>query len=200
MRRSTLVGFAALTVVFFAFAVGGLFALKRMVGVDAHGATTRRLTVTSSLLGRKLSEIVVAPKGGARGHPVLVLLHGRSNRPGDFLENELFETLQALGSSAPALVLVNGDDHSYYHDRADGLWGRYVLEEAIPAGITQLHADPTRVAIAGFSMGGWGALDLASSTPVSSVRPGVSRRRCGAPPATRPPGHLTTPRISPATT
>ena len=165
MRRSTLVLFAAGTTVFFVFAIGGLFALKNVVGVDSRGATSRRITVDSTLLGRKLDEIVVAPKGGADGRPVLVLLHGRGDSPGDFLTDDLFRILEGLGSEAPALVLVNGGDHSYYHDRADGPWGRYVLEEALPAGITKLHADPNRVAIAGFSMGGWGALDLAIEHP-----------------------------------
>jgi len=165
VRRSTLVLFAAGSAVFFAFAIGGLFALKSVVGVDSRGATSRRITVDSTLLGRKLDEIVVAPKGGSEGRPVLVLLHGRGDSPGDFLTDDLFRILESLGAEAPALVLVNGGDHSYYHDRADGPWSRYVLEEALPAGVTKLHADSSRVAIAGFSMGGWGALDLAIEHP-----------------------------------
>jgi S-formylglutathione hydrolase FrmB len=66
-----------------------------------------------------------------------------------------------LGSRAPVVVFANGGDHSYYHNRADGPWGSYVLEEVIPAAIRKYDLDPRRVAIGGFSMGGFGALDLA---------------------------------------
>lgn len=63
------------------------------------------------------------------------------------------------------MLLVNGGDSSYYHDRRDGQWGAYVLREAIPAAIQRLHADRRRVAIGGMSMGGFGALDLARNAP-----------------------------------
>jgi S-formylglutathione hydrolase FrmB len=48
-----------------------------------------------------------------------------------------------------------------YHDRADGRWGTYVLKEVIPAAVRKYDLDDRRVAIGGFSMGGFGALDLA---------------------------------------
>ena len=79
----------------------------------------------------------------------------------------LREGLERLGSRAPAVLLVNGGDHSYYHDRGDGRWGEYVFREAIPAALERLHADPDRIAIGGISMGGFGALDLARLHPAS---------------------------------
>jgi len=69
--------------------------------------------------------------------------------------------LKRLGGRAPIIVFANGGDHSYYHDRADGRWGSYVLREVIPAAVRRYHADGSRIAIGGFSMGGFGALDLA---------------------------------------
>jgi len=165
MQRSTLVGFAVLGIVFVGIAVGGLIALKRLVPLDTRGAKPVRFTVSSLLLHRDLSEIAIAPKGGGKGRPVLVLLPGRSSRPSDFLSNDLFRNLADLGDRAPDVILVDGGDHSYYHDRADGPWGRFVLEEAITAGVTHLRADPTRIAIAGVGMGGYGALDLAIEHP-----------------------------------
>jgi S-formylglutathione hydrolase FrmB len=138
---------------------------RRVLWPDPRGATVTRFTVHSRLLRRDLEEIVVAPRGGGRGRPVVVLLHGRGGHPGDFLNDQWYRELAALGSRAPDLVLVSGGDHSYFHDRADGPWGRYVMQEAIPAGIRRVGGDPRRVAIGGISMGGFGALDLALEHP-----------------------------------
>jgi S-formylglutathione hydrolase FrmB len=93
------------------------------------------------------------------------LLHGRGSHPADFLSARLFRLLRTLGARAPDLALLDGGDHSYYHDRADGPWGRALLEEELPAALSRLHADGGRVAISGFSMGGFGALDLALHHP-----------------------------------
>src|SRR4051812_30394007 len=132
---------------------------------DPLGARVTRVAVHSRLLQRDLHLIVVAPRGGGRGRPVLVLLHGRSSHPSDFLSADLFRLLRDLGSRAPDLALLDGGDHSYYHDRADGPWGRAILEEELPVALARLRADTRRVAISGFSMGGFGALDLALHHP-----------------------------------
>ena len=79
----------------------------------------------------------------------------------DSMARSRSRALDDLGSRAPVVVFANGGDHSYYHDRSDGRWGSYVLDEVIPAAIRKYDLDPRRVAIGGFSMGGFGALDLA---------------------------------------
>ncbi len=122
-----------------------------------------RFDVESRLLDRSLEQIALDP--GGSGRPLLVLLHGRGGDPDDVASYGLRAELERLGDRAPAVLLVNGGDHSYYHDRADGRWGSYVLDEAIPAGIRRLRADRRRVAIGGFSMGGFGAFDLARLRP-----------------------------------
>jgi poly(3-hydroxybutyrate) depolymerase len=106
---------------------------------------------------------VVVPEG--RGRPLLVFLHGRGADPGGLLGGDLDQALEALGRRAPNVLFPSGGESSYWHDRRDGPWGRYVLEEAIPAAVRRLQADPRRVAIGGFSMGGFGALDLARLHP-----------------------------------
>ena len=65
----------------------------------------------------------------------------------------------------PVVLLADGGDHSYWHDRRDGAWGASVLREAIPAALRRTQADAHRVAIGGISMGGFGALDLARLGP-----------------------------------
>ncbi|MEA2498551.1 MAG: hypothetical protein QOH26_956 [Actinomycetota bacterium] len=97
--------------------------------------------------------------------PLLVLLHGRGGEPKDLLSAELFKALLDRGADAPIVVLLDGGEASYWHDRADGAWGRYVVNEAIPAAAEELGADGDRVAIGGISMGGFGALDLARLFP-----------------------------------
>lgn len=60
---------------------------------------------------------------------------------------------------------MNGGDHSYYHDRADGRWGGYVMKEVIPAALKLTGADRHRIAIGGISMGGFGALRFGLQNP-----------------------------------
>jgi S-formylglutathione hydrolase FrmB len=68
---------------------------------------------------------------GGGKRPLLVFLHGRGLRPGSLLSDEFFAGLQRLGERAPIVVA------------------------------RELGADPSRVAIGGISMGGYGAFDLA---------------------------------------
>jgi S-formylglutathione hydrolase FrmB len=129
---------------------------------DDRGATQiGRFTIDSRLVHRRLEEVTVTPPKAGHGRPLLVLLHGRGAPPDMFLYPEFLHGLERLRKRAPVVLLANGSDSSYFHDRRDGRWGSYLLEEAIPAAVERLHADPRRVAIGGISMGGWGALALA---------------------------------------
>jgi Putative esterase len=94
------------------------------------------------------------------GNWLLVLMHGKGGSPSQFLGQPFFDTLAGLRTRAPDVLLLDGGDDSYWHNRADGAWGSMVLREAIPACIARTHA--RRVAIGGISMGGYGALLLGS--------------------------------------
>jgi predicted esterase len=132
---------------------------------DSRGARIERFELNSKLLDQSLSQTIVRPAGGSEGRPLLIFLHGRGGDPDSSFSDELFIGLRDLGGRAPAIAFVNGGDHSYYHDRDDGPWGRYVIEEALPAALRRTGADPRRIAIGGISMGGFGALDLAREHP-----------------------------------
>jgi len=136
-------------------------------GYDPRGATVSHAELRSeAVAGRTLKQTYVAPAGGAAGRPLLVFLHGRGEDGADSnLSDELFTALRELGDRAPAIVFPDGGEASYWHDRDDGAWGRYVLREAIPAAVRRLRADPRRIAIGGISMGGFGAFDLARRAP-----------------------------------
>jgi enterochelin esterase-like enzyme len=157
-------------------ALVALLAVVAIVAVKLIGAepssdqvTTDKFTLHSTLLNRDLQQILLIPHAGPKTRRnLLVLLHGRTDDldgPKSMLSDELFSALEKLGPSAPAVLLVNGGKASYFHDRRDGPWGRYVMTEAIPAAIRRAHARRDRVAIGGISMGGFGALDLAASAP-----------------------------------
>jgi poly(3-hydroxybutyrate) depolymerase len=134
-------------------------ALVAQAGCFGNGAS--HFTVRSELLGRSLEQAVLVPEGKTKGRPVLVLLHGRSSSPDSMVKGSFRDALERLGKRAPIIVFANGGDHSYYHDRSDGRWGSYILREVIPTAVRRYHADGSRVAIGGFSMGGFGAFDLA---------------------------------------
>jgi enterochelin esterase-like enzyme len=132
---------------------------------DLAGAHVERFTLHSRLVHRDLHEVLVRPRGAGPGRPLLVLLHGRSSKPDSFLGEGLGPALRALGSRAPDVLLADGGDHSYWHDRRDGAWGSSLVREAIPAAVARLHADGSHVAVGGISMGGFGALDEARLYP-----------------------------------
>jgi S-formylglutathione hydrolase FrmB len=136
--------------------------------VDEHGARTTQLTIHSKSVGADLGVNVVEParlpKPGARS--LVVFLHGRGGSDGTFVGNEaVFEGLARLGAQAPILAFPDGGEHSYWHNRAEGGWGAYVMREVIPTVVRRFGVDPHRVAIGGISMGGFGAYDLALLHP-----------------------------------
>jgi len=131
---------------------------------DRQGARVARVTIDSAAVDRQQHVTVVVPPGRAPPgrRPLLVLLHGRGGDDESELGTaELFAGLRQLGARAPVVAFPDGGDHSYWHDRADGAWGRYVTDEVIPRVTRRFRTDPRRVAIGGISMGGYGALLLA---------------------------------------
>jgi predicted esterase len=118
----------------------------------------------SKLMGGAMYEELVTPAGGSKGRPLLVFLHGYGAAPSDMLSPAFISALRRLGDRAPVVFLPEGGV-GWWHDRAEGPWGSYVLREAIPAALARSGADPKRVAIGGISMGGFGALDLGRIEP-----------------------------------
>jgi S-formylglutathione hydrolase FrmB len=143
---------------------------------NTHAARVVHYTLASRLLGQKLSEIGVVPAGGG-SRPLLILLHGRhdpspvlwlipsKSGPQSMLSNQFFAALSRLGARAPVVVFLNGGGHSYYHDRRDGPWAAMILREAIPDAVARFETTKGRIAIGGESMGGYGALHVASLRP-----------------------------------
>lgn len=130
------------------------------------GASVYHGTIESRLLHRAMPVTLVTPRGGGVGRPLLVFLHGEGQNQNSQLSSApLFEELRALGSEAPDIVFPYGGTLSFWHNRASGPWGSYVIDEVIPWAIRETGADPHRLAIGGISMGGFGALELARQNP-----------------------------------
>ncbi len=109
--------------------------------------------------------MIPAGASPAASRPLLVFLHGKGENQESNLVSGMFAAPAALGAKAPDVVFPYGGEDSYWHNRADGEWANYVMNEVIPQAIRRLHADPRRVAIGGLSMGGFGAYDLALDHP-----------------------------------
>lgn len=155
-----------LPVVLVALAILAGFAAQQLLGIDRRGAQVATLEIDSKAVGQRLPTTVVIPANRPAGRrPLLVFLHGRSNDNKSSLNQAFFSALAGVGADAPLVAFPYGGDHSYWHDRADGDWGRYVTREVIPEVVKRFGADPRRVAIGGISMGGFGAYDIARLNP-----------------------------------
>jgi poly(3-hydroxybutyrate) depolymerase len=143
---------------------------------DSPDSTTERpasgelrlgeVAVESEAVGRALDVSVIVPsRSPARDRPLLVFLHGAGGSSTSFLENEaVLGTLAELGPEAPVVAFPEGEE-SWWHDRASGNWGEYVVREVIPAVSRRFGSDPRRVAVGGISMGGFGAYHLGLAYP-----------------------------------
>jgi S-formylglutathione hydrolase FrmB len=120
----------------------------------------------SKLLHRDLHEAALVPSD-PKGRPLLVLLHGRSGHASTWMDAPMPSVMAKLGARAPIVVGIDGEAHSYYHDRRDGPWERSVMEEVIPDAVRRYGADPASIAIGGHSMGGFGAIDIAEHHPTA---------------------------------
>jgi S-formylglutathione hydrolase FrmB len=163
-RRRTALGLVALFTVATAYLV---LAATVFAPVDRHGAGLVHIEVHSKAVGRDLGiNVIVPPNVGPEGErSLLVFLHGRGGYEGTF-NDAVFRGLPSLhGRRGPVVAFPAGGVHGYWHDRADGDWGKWVVDEVIPLVIHRFGIDPQRLAIGGISMGGFGAYDIALENP-----------------------------------
>jgi S-formylglutathione hydrolase FrmB len=153
-----------LTAVVITVAVAGVPLAGCSSPVHMQGAQVVHMTIDSRFVPGAMPLTLVTPAGGGAHRPLLVFLHGVIYDNNSQLTDQMFAALAALGARAPDIAFPYGAQ-SYWHNRASGAWGSYVLDEVIPTALRVLDADPRRVAIGGISMGGFGAYDLARLDP-----------------------------------
>ena len=128
-----------------------------------------QVTFTSPSFGAKKSYSVVLPANydaQKSDWPVLYLLHGRGRNDRSLIDDPA--TREALLSASFVTVLPKGED-GWYLDSQVNPKNAYaqLLEETIHEAETKYHLsrEPQRRAIAGWSMGGYGAMRFAVTHP-----------------------------------
>jgi enterochelin esterase-like enzyme len=106
------------------------------------------------------------PPGHPGALPVLVFLHGRGGDHGGAFGGSLhldkfLADAVAHGTTPFAIAAVDGGDHEYWHPRRDGDPAAMVIHEFLPL-LARRGLDVRRIGLMGNSMGGYGALYLAS--------------------------------------
>jgi enterochelin esterase-like enzyme len=124
--------------------------------------------------GRPRQSIVYLPPGlrPGRRYPLVVLLHGLRGSPYSFAGGlrlpAVADPLVTAGRVRPFIAVMPPAGRTLGFDGEwTGVWERYVLQDAIPWADAHLpveRAGATRV-IAGFSAGGYGAVDIALRHP-----------------------------------
>ena len=145
------------------------------ISSDAAGSSIDRASFASSSLAAEGSFFVYLPPGYAsttRRYPVLYLLHGRNGHATAFLEIGIQESLDRLiaDRAIPPMIAVMIQDRSglnNWRDLGTRHSATYVVEvqELIDR---MLRTIPMRAAraIAGSSMGGFGAMNVALTNPL----------------------------------
>jgi enterochelin esterase family protein len=163
----------------FILRVARLLALAFLLAGPAGAGEIRRgLAAPSPALGREIPFALYLPDGHARGSdrfPVLFLLHGLGGRADDWLDaGRLGPTLDRLigaGAVPPMLVVMPGMGDSWYVDNPDpgglGAVQTAFLSDLVPEIDRSWPTTGRREgrAVAGLSMGGWGALRFAMLRP-----------------------------------
>lgn len=120
--------------------------------------------------GRRVVVIVPSGYDGARRHPVLYLLHGGFSTPESAIRG--LDLLRFTAGSDVIVAVPEGGEIDMWADwrtdpRGARQWQTHVLRKVIPAVDREFATIPRRSqrAIAGLSMGGYGALAAAARAP-----------------------------------
>jgi len=149
----------------------GTVALTSSVTAPAHADVSGPQAATGSFAsryrgGQETVWEVLYPPGFTPGDrlPVMITLHGKGGNhttPEGLRFLEHAETLRAEGLRPFACVGVDGGD-TWWHDRADGTDSAAMVAYELAPILNGLGLDLTRPALYGLSMGGMGAVWLAS--------------------------------------
>lgn len=187
-RRSLLIGGAGVVVAGAAAEavnlrlLPGRSTMYRVLGLDGPAGTIPDVTpvpstsgsfVSSAQKGRKVGWTIAAPESD-RPLPVVVALHGYGDDHtaffGDSLGYDRFLAAHIRGGGAPFAIAAVDGGNRYWHRRSDGDDpAAMVTDEFVPL-LEQRGLDTSRLALTGYSMGGYGALRLAGVLGASRVR------------------------------
>lgn len=155
-----------------------LFLFCFLLTIQLRAAKVDSLDVPSTVMKRNMRAVVVLPEsyakpGGSKAtYPVLYLLHGGFGHFNDWITKTPDKTLIHRLADQYNLIIVmpEGEVFSYYLDspvRKDSQFETYLTKEVIRKIDTTYRTirSPKGRAITGLSMGGYGALYLATRHP-----------------------------------
>ena len=119
----------------------------------------------SNALGKHTSANVILPETGDAPYPVLYLLHGLSDDHTAWCRNT---SIERYVSGLPLIVVMPDGGRGFYLDAKEGFAYETALAKELPDRIERtFNAQTTRNgrAVAGLSMGGYGAIHTALAHP-----------------------------------
>lgn len=125
--------------------------------VPSFGTTEHTGSLTSRFMRNPVGWTMSHPPGSEPPTGIIFCLHGRgADHRFAFDTIHLPDVAASIGLRV-AVAAVDGNDHSYWHKRADGTDAlSMLLEEFVP--IIRQMVGPLPQAVMGWSMGGYGAL------------------------------------------
>lgn len=141
-----------------------------------NGMVLEGLTIKSSIMGKEMKYSVYLPfdyKTSNRNYPILYLLHGLGDDDSGWVQfGEIAfyaDKAIAKGETTPMVIIMPDGLRSFYVNSADGKtkYQDYFLKELMPAveNSYRIRKSQRFRAIAGLSMGGYGALNYAIKHP-----------------------------------
>jgi S-formylglutathione hydrolase FrmB len=129
------------------------------------GAVLSGQFLSQRRLGTRCGWTIAYPPGPATKLPVLVVLHGRGGDHSSAFGNQLglqryLAQLVKAGQRPFAIASVDGGDGYWHHRRSGEDSGAMVTDELLPL-LKARGLDTGRLALLGWSMGGYGALLIA---------------------------------------
>lgn len=161
MRLRTLAAWSVL-----AGLLGGAPALH-----PAEPHVLRDLAIPSPTLGQPIPCSVTLPdeyyRDSARHFPVLLLLHGTDGTENDWLDAGGLADASVPDGDLPFIIVTPGAGNSWYVDNGSVAWETALVDDLLPAIDARFRTIQGRAgrAIAGLSMGGYGAMHLALRHP-----------------------------------
>lgn len=166
---------------------GGPFRKGEFTFSVAYPGAVREEKLTSKLMGRDLPYRIILParyetEGSSERFPVVYLLHGLSGH----FDNWTNKTrIAQLSESANFIIVTPEGGDGWYTDsvsKADGKWESYIVQELMPEVDKKFRTLAVRDkrAIAGLSMGGFGALKFGLKYPDKFVLVGSFSGALGA--------------------
>jgi putative tributyrin esterase len=152
----------------------------------AASVSVRELKLKSRLLAREMPYRVILPENyeanKAERFPVLYLLHGLTGHFDNWTDKS---KLKEYAANYPLIIVTPEGNDSWYTDSAsvpNDKYESYLVQELMPEidGKFRTHADRRQRAIAGLSMGGYGALKFGLKYPEKFVIVGSFSGALGA--------------------